>query len=103
MQPKGHRLLRGSCCLAAEYLVAGCQPSQAPPSDTSAASAPSTPPAAQERSAPKPATDPEQLAGRIVTQSAGIKAGELVLVSGGTHDQELLENIAVHVRRLGAF
>jgi aminopeptidase len=107
MLPKGRRLLTGVCCLAAGCWVAGCQPSQ---STTSATSEPSRPAAAAaperaapERAAPKPPTDLEQLAGRLVTQSAGIKRGELVLVSGGTQDQELLENIAVHVRRLGAF
>ena len=51
----------------------------------------------------KAATDLEQLAERLVNQSAGIKEGELVLVSGGAQDQELLENIAVHVRKVGAF
>jgi leucyl aminopeptidase (aminopeptidase T) len=97
----------GIYCLAAGCLVAGCQPTQSQsPSATSAANAPSAPAAerpARDRAAPKAATDLEQLAGRIVTQSAGIKSGELVLISGGSQDQELLENIAVHVRRLGAF
>ncbi len=89
MLPKGHRLLAGVCCLAAGCWVAGFQPFQF---TTSAASAPS-----------KPSVDLEQLAERLVSQSAGVKQGDRVLVSGGTQDQELLENIAVHVRRLGAF
>ena len=59
--------------------------------------------AAPERATPKPPTDLEQLAERLVTQSAGIKEGDLVLVSGGIQDQELLENVAVQVRRRGAF
>jgi aminopeptidase len=107
MLPKGHRLLTGVCCLAAGCWVAGCQPSPPSQSTTPAASAP--PPAASasapESAAPKakPPVDLEQLAERVVTQSAGVKSGELVLVSGGMQDQELLENIAVHVRRLGAF
>jgi len=90
MLPKGHRLLAGVCCLASVCWVAGCQPLQ------STASAAAVTPTA-------PSTDLEQLAERLVTQSAGVKAGELVLVSGGSQDQELLENIAVHVRRVGAF
>lgn len=89
MLPKGHRLLAGGCCLAAICWLAGSQRLQ---STTSAASAPT-----------KPSVDLEQLAERLVKQSAGIKSGDLVFVSGGTQDQELLENIAVHVRRLGAF
>jgi aminopeptidase len=107
MLPKGHRLLTGIYCLAAAVWVAGCQPS---PSNTSAAgaSSPSQPAAAPERATPeraasKPPTDLEQLAERLVTQSAGVKEGDLVLVSGGAQDQELLENIAVHVRRRGGF
>lgn len=51
----------------------------------------------------KTPTDLEQLAERLVTQCAGVQRGEHVLVAGGSHDQELLENIAVHVRKAGAF
>jgi aminopeptidase len=108
MLPKGHRLLTGVCCLAVAGWVVGFQ---LPLSSTSTSTSTSTLVlgsafAAQEHGhhgPPKAPTDLEQLAGRLVTQSAGIKAGELVLVSGGAQDQELLENIAVHVRRLGAF
>jgi aminopeptidase len=50
-----------------------------------------------------PPTDLEQLAQRLVTQSAAVKEGEIVLVSGGPENIELLENIAVHVRKAGAF
>lgn len=47
--------------------------------------------------------DKEQLAQRIVQQSAGVKEGERVLIVGGARDLELLENIAVNVRKVGAF
>ncbi len=47
--------------------------------------------------------DTEALARKLVNECAAIKEGELVLISGGTRDQELLENIAVNVRQLGAF
>jgi aminopeptidase len=96
MLPKGHRLLAGGCCLAAVCWVADFQPLQSTTAATSAAPAAASAPS-------KPSVDLEQLAERLVTQSAGVKPGELVLVSGGTQDQELLENIAVHVRRHGAF
>jgi len=50
-----------------------------------------------------PPTDLEQLAQRLVTQSAAVKEGEVVLVSGGPESIELLENIAVQVRKAGGF
>lgn len=49
------------------------------------------------------ATDLDQLAQRLVNQSAVVKEGELVSVVGGIRDFELLENIATHVRKVGAF
>jgi leucyl aminopeptidase (aminopeptidase T) len=53
--------------------------------------------------AKKPATDLEQLASRVVTQSAGVKEGEVVLINGQPSDAELLEDLAVNVRKVGAF
>src|SRR5215213_6257188 len=50
-----------------------------------------------------PPTDLEQLAERIVRQSAGVKEGEVVLISSGAENLELLENIAVQVRKAGGF
>jgi leucyl aminopeptidase (aminopeptidase T) len=47
--------------------------------------------------------DYEALAQKLVTQCANIHEGDLVLVSGGVRDFELLENIAVNVRKVGAF
>lgn len=48
-------------------------------------------------------TDLEQLAERLVKQSAGVKEGEVVLISSGPENMELLENIAVQVRKAGGF
>ena len=45
----------------------------------------------------------DALAQKLVTLCADIKEGEIVLVTGGVRDVELLENIAVHVRKVGAF
>jgi aminopeptidase len=50
-----------------------------------------------------PPTDLEQLAERLVRQSAGVKEGEVVLISSGAENMELLENIAVQVRKAGGF
>jgi aminopeptidase len=93
------RLSRVSCAVAAGLWIAGCEQSR--PNEASVASAP--PPAAAVATTKKALTDLEQLAERLVKQNAGIKEGELVLVSGGVQEQELLENIAVHVRKVGAF
>ena len=60
---------------------------------------------AQSISAQSPLTkiDLEQLANRLVNQCANIQENEIVLVSGSVRDLELLENIAVNVRKVGAF
>lgn len=59
-----------------------------------------TPAAKPAKAAP---TDFEALARRLVTQSAGVKEGEVVLISGQPSDAELLEDLAVNVRKAGAF
>jgi leucyl aminopeptidase (aminopeptidase T) len=46
--------------------------------------------------------DKEQLAQRIVLQSAGVREGDRVLIVGGSRDVELLENIATDVQKAGA-
>jgi len=46
--------------------------------------------------------DYEALAQKLVTQCANIHEGDYVLVTGGLRDFELLEDIAVHVRKVGA-
>lgn len=45
----------------------------------------------------------ETLAGKLVTTCIDIKEGESVLIIGSVRDLELLENIAVEVRKVGAF
>lgn len=57
----------------------------------------------QPAAATRATTDLDQLAERLVTQSAGVREGETVLITGRPHDAELLENLAVQVRRVGAF
>ena len=49
------------------------------------------------------AIDYEALAQKLVNQCAKIHEGEIVLITGGVREIELLENIAVNVRKLGAF
>ncbi|PYS98091.1 MAG: hypothetical protein DMF65_10610, partial [Acidobacteria bacterium] len=89
--------------VAAALSLLACAP--APPTNTAAnanANANASP-APTESAAKKAPTDLEQLAGRLVTESAGVKEGDVVLVTGGSQDQELLEDVAVNVRKAGAF
>jgi leucyl aminopeptidase (aminopeptidase T) len=83
-------------------MLASCQ---APQTQTNTAQTTSSPVASSESTTAekKAPTDLEQLALRIVTQSAGVKENDIVIISGGTRDQELLENIAINVQKLGAF
>ncbi|HEX8737753.1 MAG TPA: aminopeptidase [Pyrinomonadaceae bacterium] len=88
-------------------LVSACQTANAPannaslPANTTAnntnAAANSTP-ATTTKTVP---TDLNKLAERIVTQSAGVKEGEIVFVSGSVRDLELLENIVTEVQKVG--
>ena len=81
-------------------VLVGCQRSP----DTAAPAAPATTTGTAEPAAPRAAaTDLEQLAQRLVTQSAAVQEGEIVLINGRPHDAELMENIAVHVRKAGGF
>jgi leucyl aminopeptidase (aminopeptidase T) len=49
------------------------------------------------------AVDYEALAQKLVNQCAKIHEGEIVIITGGVREFELLENIAVNVRKMGAF
>jgi aminopeptidase len=89
------QLVPAMCILLASVALLGCQGAPAGTTQT-ATSTPET----IER---KPPTDLEALAQRLVNESAGVKEGDIVQISGGVQDLELLENIAVHVRELGAF
>ena len=79
----------------------GCQPqgtNSSAPTNTNT----NTTTAAPKTEAPKAAaTDLKQLAERIVNQSAGVKEGEIVLVSGAARDNELVENIVIEIQKVG--
>ena len=47
--------------------------------------------------------DLSEIASRLVNQSARVKEGEFVRIDGGARDLELLENLAIATRRLGAW
>jgi leucyl aminopeptidase (aminopeptidase T) len=98
------RLLTTALAVAVLAALASCQRATAPeaaaPGTTATAPAASAPPAPAAKAA---YTDLEQLAQRVVTQSAAVKEGEVVLINGRMEDAELLEDIAVNVRKVGGF
>lgn len=47
--------------------------------------------------------DAPKLAKTLVNECAAIQTGEIVMIEGSTRDTELLENIAIETRKLGAF
>ncbi len=84
--------------VSATLALLSCQQTQ-PTSTTENKATP-----AQTEMAKKPAaTDLEGLSNRVVNQVAGIKEGEIVFLSGGARDLELLEDISTDVRKVGAF
>lgn len=75
-----------------------------PPAPTNTSAPANTNAGAQPKAdAKKTTTDLGQLANRIVNQSAGVKEGEIVLVSGAARDMDLLENIVIEVEKVGAY
>jgi aminopeptidase len=53
-------------------------------------------------SASSPKRDHRSVAEKVVTRSAGVKQGDLVLIFGSDEDLPLMEDIAVEVRKQGA-
>ena len=100
-------LLAAALAAVVASTLAGCDrptgetapQAEAPETDSAAAPAPDATAAAPAT----PPTDFNQLAQRLVTQSAAVKEGDLVWISGRPHDAALLESIAVEVRKAGAF
>lgn len=88
------------CVLILGLFAIGCP---APPAANNAAPANTATTSASPKTdaAKKAPTDLKQLAERIVNQSAGVKEGEIVLVSGSARDNELVENIVIEVEKVG--
>jgi aminopeptidase len=88
-------------------LLTACQPvtqsnnSNAPANNTNANKTNSN--AETPKKASAAPTDLNKLAERIVTQSAGVKEGEIVLIGGSTRDMELLENLVTEVEKVGGY
>lgn len=106
---KTKRMFIAAVGVCAALLLSACA---APPSDNT------TPPVAntgnanagntngahtETTAAAKPAgVDYDAVAQKLVAENAKIKEGEIVLIFGGTSNAELLEDIAVEVRKAGA-
>jgi aminopeptidase len=90
--------LRGTMSLAAfaasaMFLSAGCSQPEPPLPLQPAITATATP----------PPVDTKALASKLVHQVTNVKEGEIVMITGGVKDQPLLEDIAIEVRKTGAF
>jgi aminopeptidase len=104
------QLLAAAMATALVTMLAACNkpaPTAETPAGASTSTAPATTTAAPastgSEAAAKPApTDFDQLAKRVVA-NAGIKEGEIVMITGRGQDAELLEDLAVATRSVGAF
>lgn len=92
------RIFISVLCLIATVMLLSCQPA-APPTNISDSKSTSTP---QETMKAR-ATDLAALSNRLVSEVAGVKEGDIVLISGSVRDIELLENLNTDVRKVGAF
>lgn len=90
--------LARSSFLAFTLLTAlGCKSRNTAPGSESAVALPE-----DEAAAPAISAGHKSVAEKVVSQSAGVKEGDLVLVFGSDEDLPLLEDIAVEVRKRGA-
>src|SRR3989442_8249073 len=87
-----------SMCGVFAALLLACQPAATPPvaTENKPAASPATKSAAG-------APDFEAIANRVVTQVAGVKEGDVVFIGGSPRDMELLEDLAIDSRKVGAF
>lgn len=93
--------LAGALLIAAASLltITSCAKRDAEASPPPASAAPA---ANAEPAKPVAPTDLEQLAARLVA-NANVKEGEIIVLSGGSRDLELLENLATNVQKVGAY
>lgn len=93
-----NRALVITLCIAVGIALVSCQPAPQQPAATE-----NKPSASPDNKIMSGAPDAEAIANRIVTQVAGVKEGEIVFISGGVRDFELLENLVTGSRKVGAF
>lgn len=97
MNPKSKLMVAAVLTLS---LITACNNAPDAAKETSA-----TPAAAVTASAGKEMAKPDYaaIAQKLVSQCAGVKEGEIVSISGEIKDAELLEELSIEVRKLGAF
>lgn len=99
--------LKFTAILAIGIIMSACQPPPTVQTNTASGNAANTNTAnnsnttASNTARKTVPTDLQELARRIVTQSAGVKEGEIVRISGSARDIELLENISIEVEKVG--
>ena len=106
MKTKRLFIAAGGVCAALLLIACAAPPSDnttPPTANTSNTNAGNTTAArTATTTAAKPAgVDFEAVAQKLVTDNTKVKEGDIVLVAGGTRDAELLEDIAVEVRKAG--
>src|SRR2546421_11729608 len=92
------RITLVSICGVLAGAVLSCQPAATPP--VANENKPAASPAAKSAAG---APDFEAIANRVVTQVAGVKEGDVVFIGGSPRDMELLEDLAIDSRKVGAF
>lgn len=102
--PRSAAIPLASLSIALLAVLVGCKPAGTGSErlDSTAAPMEAEAPAAAAVATPS-AAELEQLAERIVTQAAAVEPGEVVWISGRPHDAELLEDLAVQVRKAGGY
>ncbi len=85
-------------CAVAGVALLSCQ--QMPPQPTANENKPGASP---EKPKTAGAPDSAAIANKMVTQVASVKEGDVVFISGGVRDLELLEDLVTDSRKVGAF
>ena len=92
------RIVISAFCAVAGIALLSCQ--QPPNQPVVNENKPAASPEAPKKTA---AYDAEAISNRLVTQVAGVKEGDVVFISGGARDLEMLEDLVVDTRKVGAF
>lgn len=98
-----HALTAALALALSSTLLPACQREQAAPEIPLAATDGEHPAVADATPPPAEAPAQDELAMRVISQSAAVKEGEVVLIMGRQHDAGLMEDLAVAARKTGAF
>jgi aminopeptidase len=86
-------------CAAAGVALLSCQQVPNPPVANENKAPAASPEVVKKTGAP----DAEGISNRLITQVGGVKEGDVVFISGGVRDLELLEDLVTDTRKAGAF